>query len=141
MILLRKEGIPCLFYPDLYGCRYSDNDRDGNEVPIELVALEELPVLCRLRNDVAFGVQRDYFDHPNCIGFTREGLEEHPGSGLAVVMSNGDRGHKDMEIGARHAGKTFIDALGKCQGEVVVNEEGWAQFPCEGRSVSVWVLA
>ena len=141
MILLRMEGIPCLFYPDLYGCSYSDQDGNGNEVSIELVALEELPVLCQLRKDAAFGAQRDYFDHPNCIGFTREGSDEKAGSGLAVVMSNSEPGHKDMEIGSRHAGKTFIDALGKFQGEVKVNEQGWAQFPCEARSVSVWVLA
>jgi len=140
LILLRKQGIPCLFYPDLYGCSYSDLGADGNEVTVELVALQQLPVLCQIRKDAAYGEQRDYFDHPNCIGFTREGLDEHPNSGLAVVMSNGEKGYKDMEIGGRHAGKTFTDALGNCQEEILVNEEGWAQFPCEERSVSVWVV-
>ena len=140
MILLREQGIPCLFYPDLYGCNYTDDNNEGKETIIELVALQELPLLCQLRKDLAYGLQRDYFDHPNCIGWTREGLEGRQNSGIAVIMSNGDKGHKDMKIGQRHAGKTFIDALGKCKHEVTVNEEGWAQFECEERSVSVWVL-
>lgn len=31
------------------------------------------------RKEHAFGEQYDYFDHANCIGWTRLGNEEHPG--------------------------------------------------------------
>uniref|UniRef100_UPI003D7FC67D alpha-amylase n=1 Tax=Pedobacter sp. TaxID=1411316 RepID=UPI003D7FC67D len=140
LILLREQGIPCLFYPDLYGCTYTDDDDQGNQTTIELVALDVLPLLCQLRMEKAEGMQRDYFDHNCCIGWTREGVDEVPGSGLAVVLSNGDEGFKDMEMGHRHAGKTFVDALGHCKEEVLVNDHGWARFHCEGKSVSVWVL-
>ena len=34
------------------------------------------------------GLQKDYFDNPNFIGWTREGDEQHIKSGLAVVISN-----------------------------------------------------
>ena len=54
-------------------------------------------------------------------------------------MSNGENGYKHMEIGARHAGKTFYDYLGTIQEEVHIAENGWAEFKCKGGSVSVWV--
>ena len=44
-------------------------------------------------------MQRDYFDHSNTIGWTREGVKEKKGSGCAVVISNGSGGNKVMEIG------------------------------------------
>jgi alpha-amylase len=53
-------------------------------------------------------------------------------------MSNGDEGIKAMEIGQRHAGKTFTDALGYWQDSVTIDENGWADFPCHGRSLSIW---
>ena len=140
LILLREQGIPCLFYPDLYGAAYSDLDEEGNEAKVELVPLAELPGLCRIRKDLAYGIQRDYFDHPNCIGWTREGNDDQSNSGLAVLMSNGDEGSKQMDMGARNAGKTYVDALENCSHEVTTDEQGIAEFSCNGRSVSVWIL-
>ncbi|MHA4896474.1 alpha-amylase [Pedobacter sp. PWIIR3] len=139
LILLREQGIPCLFYPDLYGCKYKDKDHTGEEQEIEIIGVPELHELCRLRKECSSGLQRDYLNHPNCIGWTREGTEEVSCSGFAVIMCNGGDGYKDMEIGIRHAGKTFVDALGHCQEEIKVNDEGWAQFKCEHKSVSVWI--
>lgn len=140
LILLREQGIPCLFYPDLYGAKYADKDTEGNDAEVELVPLNELPQLCGIRKDLAYGLQRDYLDHGNCIGWTRAGVDEHQNSGLAVVMSNGGEGYKEMEIGLSHAGKIFIDALGHRTEEVQVNDKGWAEFHCDAGSVSVWVL-
>lgn len=137
LILLREQGIPCLFYPDLYGCKYQQEEMD---VQIELVAVPQLPRLCEIRRDRSYGFQRDYLDHPNCIGWTREGADDKENSGLAVVMSNGESGNKHMEIGARHAGKTFIDALGGITEEIVIDENGWAEFYCPAGAVSVWIL-
>ncbi len=139
LILLREQGIPCLFYPDLYGAKYVDKDCDGNDADVELVYLEKLPLMTQIRRDLAYGVQRDYLDHQNCIGWTREGDEEHENSGLAVVMSNGEEGNKNMEIGKGHAGKIFIDVTGGREEEITVNEEGWAEFLCHPGSVSVWI--
>jgi alpha-amylase len=74
------------------------------------------------------------------IGWTREGDEEHAHSGLAVLMSNGDEGFKSMEVGKKHAGKTFIDAFGYRKEKVVIDANGWGTFLCNPGSVSVWVL-
>ncbi|RYG19255.1 MAG: alpha-amylase [Chitinophagaceae bacterium] len=135
MILLREGGIPCVFYTDVYGATYEE---DG--VPIELIGLKELHDLLNIRSNLAYGSQLDYFDHPNCIGWTRTGDQEHPNSGLAVIMSNGDEGFKEMEIGADFAGKVFIDLLGNRNEEITLDENGKGEFYCNGGSVSVWVL-
>lgn len=63
-------------------------------------ALPQLNNLLMLRKQKAYGMQRDYLDHPNCIGWTRAGDIEHMDSGLAVILSNGEAGFKHMEIGA-----------------------------------------
>lgn len=139
MILLREQGIPCIFYPDLYGAEYVDKDDEGNDAAVELIGIESLPLLAKIRRDLAYGFQRDYLDHPNCIGWTREGIPEMEKSGIAVVLSNGEQGAKNMEIGIGHAGKVFIDAMGYRQEEITIDENGWAEFFCEAGSISVWV--
>jgi alpha-amylase len=138
LILLRQDGYPCIFYPDLYGSIYKDKGKDGQEYEIFLNKVEELEPLIGARRDHAFGMQRDYFDHANCIGWTREGDDKH--TGCAVVVSNGDAGEKTMEIGKRYAGQSFTDLLGKHPEKVTIDENGWAKFFCAAGSVSVWVV-
>ena len=139
IILLREGGYPCVFYPDLYGAHYVDKGPDGNDHEIFLDKTENIELLMKARNEYAYGLQRDYFDHMNCIGWTREGSDENAGSGCAVLLSNGDDGFKSMEIGSRHAGKTFVDLTGKCPQEVTISPEGWAEFHVTAGSVSVWI--
>jgi len=129
MILLREGGIPCVFYTDVYGATYEDNGKY-----IELIGLKELPHLLNARTKLAYGQQIDYLDHPNCIGWTRAG-------GIAVLMSNGDDGFKEMEIGIAFSGKIFVDSLGNRQEEVQIDEDGKGEFFCNGGSVSVWVTS
>lgn len=138
LILLRQEGYPCIFYPDLFGAHYKDHGKDGNEYEIFLDKVHELEALMQARKNYAYGMQRDYFDHGNCIGFTREGDEEH--NGCAVVITNGEEGHKKMEIGKRYAGKIFVDMLQKHQAEVTIDENGWGEFFANAGSVCVWIL-
>jgi alpha-amylase len=137
LILLRDEGYPCVFYPDLYAAHYKDKDKQGNEQEIWLQKTENIEKLLQVRCDYACGIQRDYFDHPNCIGWTREGDNEH--SGCAVVISNGDEGNKNMEIGKRYSGRKFIDILNKRNEEVAINEDGWGNFFSPAGSLSVWI--
>ena len=92
-----------------------------------------------VRKCYAYGKQRDYFDHHNCIGWTREGTDEMKFSGCAVIMSNGCKGIKTMKVGERHAGKVFTDCLGNHDEEVVIDQNGFATFYCLERSVSVWI--
>jgi alpha-amylase len=133
IILLRAEGYPCVFEPDLDGASYSDKGQN-----VSLAVVPGLRELLAARRDLAYGFQRDWFDHWNMVGWTREGDDEHPGSGLAVLLSDGPGGSKWMEVGRRHAGTEFVDVLGRSQGSVWINHDGWGEFRCEGGSVSAW---
>jgi alpha-amylase len=141
MILLREAGYPCVFYTDLYSSTYTDKGTDGQDHEVTIGHLPQLEALLQARKHQAYGLQRDYLDHPNCIGWTREGMEEKENSGLAVVLSNGEEGYKRMEMGINHAGKKMIDALGHTQQEITIEQDGWAEFRCEAGSVSVWIFA
>ena len=138
LILLREAGYPCVFYTDLYGAEYMDTGNDGEEHQITLEKLDKMEVMLHARKHLAYGKQNDFFDHPNCIGWTREGHEEHQNSGCAVVISNGEDSSKMMYIGTQHAGKTFVDYLGYVNEEVIIGEDGHAEFKVKERSVSVW---
>jgi len=140
LILFRADGYPCIFYSDLYGAHYEDKGDNGEEQQVTLHKMENIDVMLGVRRKLAYGLQRDYFDHPNCIGWTREGDDEHEGSGCAIVLSNSEAGFKNMEVGAKFAGKTFVDAMQYVDEEIVISDEGWAEFKVNPGSVSVWVL-
>jgi len=137
LILLREGGLPCLFYPDLYGAGYDDTGRDGQTHHIDLPAIACLPDLITARQMFAHGPQTDLFDEPNCIGFIRHGTAE--AAGCVVVLSNAGDAAREAVLGEDHAGATFIDLLGHHQGEVTTDEGGKGVFPVHGESVSVWV--
>ncbi len=140
LILLREGGYPCVFYPDLYGAHYTDKGKDGSDHEIFLDVCENLDKLIVARKNYSYGLQRDYFDHPNCIGWTREGLDENPNSGCAVILSNGSEGVKNMEVGKKFVGKIFIDFLQKHPAKVSINQDGWGEFYVTPGSVSVWIV-
>lgn len=82
--------------------------------------------------------------HPLCARWMRgcgaDGIgciAEH--DGCAVVLCNGGEGYKRMELGKEHAGEKYTDILGWKQGEVIVGDDGWAEFRCNAMSVSIWV--
>jgi len=139
IILLREQGYPCVFYPDYDGASYEGEGHDGNRYQIEMAEVPKLKELLTARQRYAYGLQHDRFDHPNVVGWTREGTVEKPGSGLAVLLSDGPGGSKWMDVGRRHAGTQFHDYLGHRPKSVAVNEYGWGQFHVNGGSVSVWV--
>lgn len=137
LILLRAEGYPCIFYPDYYGAEYDDRGRDGTTQHISLPSHRFLlDIFLAARRDHAHGPQLDWFDHPNTIGWTRLGDEQHP-CALAVLMSNGSDGYKWMRTGRANA--RFTDVTGHVGEPVVTNADGWGEFRCPGGKVSVWV--
>ena len=91
-ILLRQEGYSCVFYADWFGAKYKDKGKDGNECKIDMVPVPHLPRLVELRRSHAYGRQSDRFEYSHMIGWTREGDADHPGSGLAIVITIGGRG-------------------------------------------------
>ena len=137
LILLRREGYPCVFHADYFGAEYSDSGDDGSTHDIQLAPHRFLvDRFLRARQQFAWGEQQDHFDHPNCIGWSRLGDDEHPG-GLAVVMSNGDDGFKKMQVGA--ANTVYHDMTGHVEGMIQTDDVGVAEFHCTAGQVSVWV--
>ena len=139
LILLRRDGYPCVFAADYYGAHYKDTGKDGNEHEIWMDSHQWLiDKFIAVRKKYAFGDQFDYFDHPNCIGWTRAGNDEAPG-GIAVLLSNGDDGNKHMETGAPNT--TYLDITEHIDETVETNNDGWGEFRCKAGSVSVWVAS
>jgi alpha-amylase len=137
IILLREQGYPCVFYADYYGAHYKDKGRDGNEHEIWMDSHQWIiDRFLFARQNFAYGPQYDYIDHPDVIGWTRLGTEHHPYA-MAVILSDGPGGSKWMEVGKPF--KPFYDITGHIKEPIHTNEHGWAEFHCNGGSVSVWV--
>ncbi|MGC1246811.1 MAG: alpha-amylase family glycosyl hydrolase, partial [Spirulinaceae cyanobacterium] len=132
LILLRKEGYPCLFYADYYGAHYKDK---GYEIWLDSHRFL-IDKFLHARQNYAYGEQYDYFDHWDIIGWTRLGNGEHP-QAMAVIMSNGAGGSKWMEVGKPNT--EFYDLTEHISEPIKTNEHGWGEFRCNGGSVSVWV--
>ncbi len=128
LILLRKEGTPCVFYGDYYGIPH-DN----------IAPAMYLKQLLAIRASYAYGEQKDYFDDRSIVGFTRSGDSEHEHSGLALLVTDRDAGSKYMELDPSKAGQRFYDALGHFDDPVVLDEKGGAEFAVTGGSLAVWV--
>jgi alpha-amylase len=139
LILLREQGIPCVFHPDIYGAVYTDKGNDGNDHEIHLPPVRGIQAMMIARKNHAYGPQTDYFDDPNLIGWTRAGVEEQAGTGCAVLLSNGDGGSKYMRVGERHANATFMNVLSEQRETVQLDPEGGAVFTAPPGSVAVWV--
>lgn len=128
LILLRREGYPCIFYPDYYG---------ADEPECKMVSHRMLiDAMLDARKRFHFGDQHDYFDHPNTIAWVRTGDEAHPGS-MVVVMTNGEAGGKRVNTFSKDA--SFVDRTGHIKAEVKTDGEGWADFPCPAGSLSIWI--
>ena len=128
LILLMKEGYPCLFYGDYYGIK-------GEKSPHTRI----IDILLDARRKYAYGDQIEYFDHPSTIGFIRTGDEEHNGSGLVFLMSNDEAGSKIMSLGEKHKGEVWHEITGSISEEITLDEEGNGEFSVESRNLAVWV--
>jgi len=129
LVLLRKDGYPCLFYGDYYGI--------GGDDPIP-GRKDDLDPLLLARMKYAYGDQIDIFDHANVIAWQRMGDTEHTGSGLAALISNNEDGYKDLDFGGVSAGSIWKDCTGHITDPVTLSDEGKGRFYVKGGSVSVW---
>ncbi len=128
LIMLRQDGIPCVFYGDYYGIPH-DN----------IKPIDSLKTIMTLRQTHNYGEMHDYFNDKSIIGWTREGIEELPKSGFAVIMTISEGGSKRMYVGRQFAGISFVDSLNNVTEEVVINEEGYGVFFVEDGSTSVYI--
>ncbi|HYW50374.1 MAG TPA: alpha-amylase [Gemmatimonadaceae bacterium] len=137
LILLRRDGYPCVFHADYFGADYRGHGRDGQEYDIHLSSHREIiDILLRARQSYAYGEQHDFFDGPNLIGWTRTGDAAHPG-GMAVVLSIEDGGALSMVTGVPDI--VYADVTGRVPQQVCTDANGCAVFGCQPGSVSVWL--
>jgi alpha-amylase len=154
-ILLRQDGLPCVFWGDLVGIQGPHAEGPACKIPISspmgTMSYEEsglqppmtnstLPSLMLARRYFAYGPQRDYFDSMSCIGWTRAGTADFPG--CVVILSialHGTWTYKKMAAGC--AGERWVDVLQKEEDRaiVVIGRDGVGVFPCLGGSVGVFV--
>ena len=128
IILLRKGGMPCVFYADYYG-------NPAHNRPM----VPNLGKLIKLRHLYSYGDQKDYFDDKHIAGWVRSGDDQHTDSGFAVLLSNAEGGTKKMLMGKDRSGIKYYDALSNTQDPVVIDEDGYGVFSVGDKSVSVWV--
>jgi alpha-amylase len=134
LILLRRDGYPCVFQGDYQAASTSYRDK-GRHVTLWSHRFL-IDVFLGARRSHGHGDQHDYLDHPNTIGWVRTGDGAHPGV-LAVLLTNGTAGNKWMNT--FRPGAVFRDATNHVPGTVTADAAGWANFRCNERSVSVWV--
>jgi len=137
LILLRAEGYPNIFYADYYGANYTTSDNNCDNTSISMASHKNaIDQLLSARKHYAYGAQIDYFDHWDVIGWTRLGDSSHP-KAMAVIISDGPGGSKWMKVA--RVNTTFIDVTGNRSDVITSNNDGWANFPVNGGSYSVWV--
>lgn len=129
-ILLREQGLPCVFYGDYYGIEGEFYQASFQEV---------LDKLLYLRQHYAYGEQVDVFEQSNCIAWSRLGNEQYP-EGLVVLLSNGERTSQRVYVGQHRAGDRFVDYLGYCCEDVWIDATGYGEFIVNERSVSAWIV-
>ncbi len=129
LILLRKDGYPCIFYGDYYGT--------GGKYPQDGFK-ERISKLAKIRKSFAYGDQDDYFHSSTSIGWVRHGNKKHPNK-CAVVISIGDKDTIRMFVGKEEEGKTYYDYTSNNKGQVTIDKDGFGNFLVSPGSISVWL--
>lgn len=137
IILLTEKAYPCVFYADFYGAEYCDR-KDGVIQKITLNKVKILPKLLEARKRFAFGEQINYFDHPNCIAWLRQGSDIS--LACLVIISNGNVDRKTIALGSSFSKSKFVDFLGYRPETVECDENGKGTFMVNPESVSIWVM-
>lgn len=129
LIMLRKDGMPCVFYGDYYG------------IPEKEIEPKDkmLDMLLKVRKYYAYGDQIDYFYDQNIIGFVRTGDYEHPDSGLIAILTDAEGGSIQMNVGQNLADTVFYDCTGNIQETVYVDASGNGIFYCNDGRASIWI--
>lgn len=130
LILLRKDGYPCLFYGDYYGSKGEQPTAAKKEI---------LDPLLEARKKCAYGEEVLFLDDYNCIAIQRLGDKQYLNSGLVCILSNGQANHKEISFDLETAGTIFYDITGNIKKKVILDDQKKGKFMCNGGSVSVWV--
>ncbi len=127
LILLRKDGYPCVFWGDYAGINGGEFGGVG----------KQLDTMLEARRLYAWGEQEDFFAEQKLIGWIRHGNAEYPKK-LVVLISTGDAGQLFMRVDKEHAGKKYKDLSGK-NDSIFIDNEGTGLFTVPPGSVTYWV--
>lgn len=128
LILLRKDGYPCVFYGDYYGINGNYNINPKKEMIDNLI---------NIRKKYAYGKQDDYFNSKKVIGWVRMGDDNHKRK-LAVVISIGDMARLKMYVGKEEAGKKYTDKTLGNKNEIIIDNDGYGEFEVGPGTLSAW---
>lgn len=129
-ILMRKDGVPKVFWKDYHNFGLK----------------EVIDNLIEARKKFAYGeaFESDSNDK-NTYSYIRTGDEEHPGSGLVMMITQHEHGEiieKTVDSGQPET--TYYDYTGNIDTKVKTDREGKGQFKVKGTAeegYSVWVKA
>lgn len=128
MILLRKDGYPCIFAGDYYGIEGDEENRGHFDFINHLISM---------RQEFVFGEQQNFFQDEHCIGWALFGNEEHPGKMIVAINNSGDSSlHVDM--GEALAGTVFRNRLNEEAPEISLDDSGQADFPVPAGYLAVY---
>ena len=127
IILLSRDGYPCLFYGDYYGV-------GGENSPHQWI----IDKLLEVRSLHAYGDQINHFEDPNIIAIQRTGRDEWTGC-VAVLSNLDEEGEIQVEVGKERAGQVWQEVTGSGFEDVIIDEEGNGNFKVEAEKISVWI--
>lgn len=149
-ILLRPQGYPIIFYPDLYGSASKDTHAGQ---PSGRAYLE---LLLRLRRQFALGEER-FYGGGQQIGWVRMGGVPGARGAMAVVLSNALGGVRSVRMDTGRANRRFYhlatiklgdgfvvtrnryDLFGDKAEGLFTDAAGHGDFITEGGAVTIWL--
>ena len=144
-ILLRKKGLPCVFWGDLFGMQGPHAEPsielggNGTHEEKNIMMSDMLARLMLCRKYFAFGEQRDYWQSTKLIGWTR--ADEGGNSGCAVILSAspGPKTASSIEMQIGLPGDVWLDIAGHSKDDVKTDAKGLGNFAAGPSGLSVWV--
>lgn len=134
-VLLRQEGLPCVFWGDLFGTQGPHAEKPISDSQRRSSLLANL-MLCRRL--FAYGKQTDYWKSRDCIGWTRAGTSDKPGCAVIFSIGNPKMVHS-IEVAIGKPGDVFVELLGNWDKEVIIGQDGRGRFCCCAFDVCVYV--
>lgn len=127
-ILMRKDGIPTVFWKDYYNYGLK----------------EELDSLIEARKKFAYGAAYESEENDeNTYSYIRAGDQKHPGSGLVMMITQHENGELiEKRINTGQSECSYYDYTANVEGKVETDQDGNGIFKVQGSAAdgySVWV--
>ncbi|MBD2473076.1 alpha-amylase [Nostoc sp. FACHB-145] len=155
-ILLRKNGYPCVFFPDYYGSLdWDEPERRWHRA--QKPGRDYLNLLLKLRKQFALGEER-YYSDKNVAGWIRMGFVSGAKGAMAVVINNSYGTVKSIRMNTGRFSKRFYhlatikltnegflvvrnryDLYGDKAEGLWTDSNGWGDFLADGSTAAIWI--